>query len=162
MHKNKPVQSAQTGNGIIFWRIWRVGLPLGLLVTSLLFGWWAITQDASLAGLLLMLLISSWKTLKFFGTASAMIGLTIGTIAVITKRSLLRGALVGLEILLDSLIGTFAGATVGSLIISAETDENTISGLLFVWFCCLVGLIIGASWQMIGWVLYQGLRKSQV
>lgn len=161
MHKNKPVQSAQTGNGIIFWRIWRVGLPLGLLVASLLFGWWAITQDASLAGLVLMLLISSWKTLKFFGTASAMIGLTIGTIAVITKRSLLRGALVGLEILLDSLIGTLTGAAVGSLIISAETEDN-IPGLMFVLFCCLVGLIIGASWQLIGWVLYQGLRKNQV
>jgi len=162
MHKDKPVHGVQTGNSKTFWRIWRVGLPLGLLAASLLFCWWSITQDVSIEGLVLVRLLSSWKLVKLLGTIAAVIGLTIGTIAAITKRSLKKGALVGLEIFLDSLIGTFTGATTGSLIISAETDENTISGLLFVWFCCFVGLIIGASWQMIGWVLYQGLRKSQV
>ncbi|XGV95639.1 MAG: hypothetical protein ACAF41_23215 [Leptolyngbya sp. BL-A-14] len=162
MYKDKPVYGIQTKNGIIFWRIWRVGLPLGLLAASLLFGWWAITQNASVEGLVLMQLMSSWNLMKLLGTIAAVIGLAIGTIAIITKRSLVKGTLVGLEIFLNSLIGIFTGATTGSLIISAETDENTISGLMFVLFCCFVGLIIGASWQMIGWVLYQGLRKSQV
>jgi hypothetical protein len=162
MHKDKPIHGMRTRNGTLFWRIWRVGLPLGLLAVSLLLCWWSVTQSASIEGLVLILLISSWKTLKFFGTASAIIGLTIGTLATITKRSLYKGVLVGLEIFLNSLSGIFTGAATGSLVIGAGTDENTIFALSFVLFCCFVGLIIGTVWQMIGWVLYQGLRKSQV
>lgn len=142
-----------------FGELW---LPLGLLAASLLFSWWSITQDVSVEGLVLLRLVSSWKLVKLLGTIAAVIGLTVCTITIITKRSLLRRTLVGLEIFVDAVIGTFTGATTGSLIISAQTDENTISGLMFVLFCCFVGLIIGASWQLIGWVLYQGLRKSQV
>lgn len=132
MHKDKPIHDVQTENSNTFWRIWRVRLPLGLLAANLLFCLWLIDQDSSVNGLAFIRLVSSWKFWKLFGTIAAVIGLAISTIAAITKRSPYKGALVGLEIFLDTLIGAFTGATTGSLINSAGRDENTISGLMFI------------------------------
>ncbi|MBW4691453.1 MAG: hypothetical protein KME27_06755 [Lyngbya sp. HA4199-MV5] len=162
MYKDKSVDDRQIGKLDPFWRIWRVRFPLGLLAANLLFCLWLIDHNPAAEGGAFVDLVSSWKFWKLFGMIAAVIGLTIGTIATIAKRSVKKGALVGLEFFLDALIGTFTGATTGSLIVNLQTSEHTNSEFMFVLFCCFVGLIIGAVWQAIGWVLYQGLRKSQV
>lgn len=159
MNKVKPARRFQPGKINTFWLVWKVWFPLGILLTDMIFAYNSVARDSSLEGLVLMRLVSIWEYWQVSRTPAAIMGLLTGTII---KRSQWKGALVGLETFLESIIGSLIGATTASLIISAETNENTVSDLIFVWFCWLMGLIIGASWQAIGWVLYQGLRKSQV
>lgn len=161
MNKAKSVQHLQLEKIHTFWFVWKVWLPLGILITTMLLVYSSVAQDSSLEGLVLMRLISAWQNLQLSTTITAVIGLAAGTIAAIIKRSLKKGLLVGLETFLESLVGSFIGDTAASLVISAETNENTVSGIIFIFCCRFVGLIIGASWQASGWLLYQGLRKNR-
>ena len=97
----------------------------------------------------------------FFGAISISVGLISSVIAKFYRRSIKKGCLAGLEFFLETLVGSYAGYTIGFFLVRRMAPENGVGVAVLVMICSGIGSIVGVSWQGIGQLVYQDLQKNR-